>query len=81
MTLLTQHLTTVSDVMLQHLKQVRRRVISFTEVPDIGVADDVLNSLASSVKLANDLTKFYAKEGLGILPIGKYSSNGPEIRK
>lgn len=76
MTLLTQHLTTVSDVMLQHLKQVRRRVISFTEVPDIGVADDVLNSLASSVKLANDLTKALrevSKEGLGILPLGKYS--------
>lgn len=52
---------------------------SFTEVPDI--ADNVLNSQASSLKLANDLTKFYAKEGLGILPIGKYSSNGPEIRK
>ncbi|KAI5754561.1 hypothetical protein M8J77_009576 [Diaphorina citri] len=73
MALLTQHLTTVTEVMLQHLKQVRRRVSSFTEIPDIGVSEDVLASLAQSVVLANSLTKVIrevSKAGLAILPLG-----------
>uniref|UniRef100_A0A8D8XG27 Dynactin subunit 1 n=1 Tax=Cacopsylla melanoneura TaxID=428564 RepID=A0A8D8XG27_9HEMI len=73
MTLLTQHLTTVSEVMLQHLKQVRRRVASFSDIPDIGIADELLTSLAQSVLIANDLSKVMrevSKAGLSMLPLG-----------